>query len=91
MIIPEIIFLFANTSPLVYSSTEDSVRKLPTAIDNPSTNNKIIPVSNIVDLGTSATATPDKSPTVETKLSSTPKIKFLKYETDENFVNNIFV
>jgi len=66
-------------------------RKLPTAIDNPSTNNNMAPVSRMVDLGTSATATPDKSPTVETKLSSTPKIKFLKYETDDILLNNYLI
>ena len=63
-----------------YSSTECSDRKLPAVIEMASTKISTTPVSKMVDFGTSATAIPDNSPTVETKLSSTPKIKFLKYE-----------
>ena len=49
-------------------------------MENASTKIKITPVKSIVSLEIDAAATPDKSPTVETRLSSTPKIKFRKKE-----------
>jgi hypothetical protein len=79
IIIPETILRrLVWSSPLRRLSAEVSDKKLPAAIENASANIKTTPVRNIVSLGTSATAIPDKRPTVETKLSSTPKTKFLK-------------
>ena len=81
--------LVGRSDCVLYSWTEYSETKLPAAIENASTNIKTMPVKNIVSRDISAMAIPDKSPTVETKLSSTPKIKFLKNETEEDFLNNI--
>lgn len=61
------------------SDTDCSVRKLPTPMDIASVKIKIRPVIMIVELGTEAEATPASRPTVEDKLSSTPKVKFLIY------------
>src|SRR3989344_5960440 len=76
---PEMKLLLEGVSaPILSPSAEYSERKLPAAIENASTNIKISPVKNMVPLGTLAIATPERSPTVETRLSSTPNIKFLK-------------
>lgn len=81
---PEIkLVLFDLSSPLAYSSAEDSDRKLPAAIEKASTKISTTPVKKIVSLGTPAIAIPESRPTVETKLSSTPKIKFLKYDMED--------
>jgi len=57
-----------------YSSTDSSDRKLPTAMENASTAMKTMPVKSMVEFGTWPMSMPDKRPTVETRLSSTPKI-----------------
>ncbi|MDP2741273.1 MAG: hypothetical protein Q8O66_01115 [bacterium] len=67
---------------VAYSSAEFSERKAPTAIENASTNIRTAPVRKIMRGEVFATAMPESSPTVETKLSSTPKTKFLKREVD---------
>src|SRR3989338_2854588 len=67
-----------------YSSEENSDRKLPTAIENASIAIKIMPVVRIIRVFIPAIAMPESRPTVETKPSSTPKTKFLKYEAEEN-------
>jgi hypothetical protein len=64
--------------PFRNSRAELSDKRLPMHIENASTNTKISPVSRIVDLGTPTMAIPDTSPTVETRLSSTPNTKFLR-------------
>ena len=79
IIIPEIkLTLVVFSVPVLYPSAEYSDKKLPAAIENASTKISTAPVKKIVSLATPAIATPDNKPTVETKLSSTPKIKFLK-------------
>ena len=55
-------------------SLESSDKKLPTPIEKPSTKIKTIPVRKMVPRGIPAIAIPDNNPTVETRLSSTPKI-----------------
>ena len=91
IIAPEIkLVLFDPLIPLEYSSADNSDRKLPAAIENASTKISTTPVKKIVSLGTPAIAIPESNPTVETKLSSTPKIKFLKYDT-EDVVLNIYL
>src|SRR3989344_1126011 len=75
--------LFVGMSvPLAYPSAEDSDKKLPADMENASTNTSTTPVRKIVFPGTVARAMPESSPTVETRLSSTPKIKFLKNDTE---------
>lgn len=69
----------------VDSAVSLSERKLPTDIENASTQIKMMPEITISFLSTPAEAIPAKSPTVETKLSSEPKIKFLAYKI------NVFV
>ena len=66
-----------------YSSVEYSERKLPTAIEKASMAIKIIPVTRMTLASIPAMAIPESRPTVETKPSSTPKTKFLKYEAEE--------
>ena len=63
-----------------YISTSDSERKLPAAMEIASTKISMTPVVRTVSLVAPAVVIPERSPTVETKLSSTPKIKFRKYE-----------
>ena len=70
---------------LIYSSADCSDKKLPTPIEKASTKINMIPVNKIVDLGTLAAAIPDKSPTVETKLSSTPNMKLRTYSAEVRF------
>ena len=60
-----------------YSSADCSDKKLPTPMEKASTKIKTIPVNKICFCAMPPTATPESNPTVETKLSSTPKIKFL--------------
>src|SRR3989344_5675414 len=72
------LLLFGLLVPLAYSSADDSDKKLPAAIENASTKMSTAPVRKMVSRGTSAIAMPERRPTVETKLSSTPKMKFLK-------------
>jgi hypothetical protein len=69
----------------VDSAVSLSDRKLPTDIENASTQIKMMPEITISFLSTPADAIPAKSPTVDTKLSSEPKIKFLAYKI------NVFV
>src|SRR3989338_594266 len=57
------------------SSADCSERKLPTAMENASTDTSTIPLIRMVFCGTPAIAMPERSPTVETKLSSTPNTK----------------
>src|SRR3989338_7066372 len=64
--------------PSAFSSAEDSERYPPADIENASTRMRTTPVSKIVSLPTPADATPARSPTVETRLSSTPKTKLRK-------------
>ena len=64
---------------VVYSSADVSERKLPAAMENASTKMRIMPVRRMVLRDTPAAAIPERSPTVETKLSSTPKIKLRTY------------
>lgn len=61
------------------SAVSLSERKLPTDIENASTQIKMMPEITISFLSTPADAIPAKSPTVDTKLSSEPKMKFLAY------------
>src|SRR3989344_3969584 len=65
-----------------YSSAECSDKTLPTAIENASTNIKMAPVNITYFREIPVIAIPDNNPTVETKLSSTPKMKFLTTEVD---------
>ena len=62
-----------------YSCADCSESKLPTAIEKASTKRRIMPVRTICDRSTPPTAMPERSPTVDTRLSSTPKTKFLIY------------
>src|SRR3989344_8893841 len=64
---------------VVNSSAEVSERKLPAAIENASTKMRMRPVRRIISRATPAIATPESNPTVETRLSSTPKMKLRKY------------
>src|SRR3989344_3458747 len=57
------------------SSADCSERKLPTAMENASTDTSTTPLTRIAFCGTPAIAMPERSPTVETKLSSTPNTK----------------
>jgi len=49
-------------------------------MEKASTKIKTTPVKKISDFGRPPEATPESKPTVETRLSSTPKMKFLTYE-----------
>src|SRR3989344_1760580 len=76
MITPPTTKYFIGSPALeTYSSAERSERKLPAAIENASTKIKTIPARNMVPTETPAVAMPARSPVVETRLSSTPKIK----------------
>src|SRR3989344_6973958 len=68
--------------PFAYTSAEDSDKYVPAAIEKASTNISTTPVKKIVFAGTVANAMPDSNPTVDTRLSSTPKTKFLKNDTE---------
>src|SRR5688572_27962356 len=69
----------ADTNPLCrHSRTDSSERKLPTAMENASTTISTPPANRMVGRSTWAEATPDTNPTVDTKESSTPKMKFRK-------------
>jgi len=63
-----------------YSSADDSDKKLPAAMETASTRMSTVPVSKINGRGMSEIAIPESRPTVETKLSSTPKTKFRNCE-----------
>lgn len=58
------------------SLAELSESNEPTLMENASTKMRMIPVRSIVARGEPTAAIPDTNPTVETKLSSTPKVKF---------------
>jgi len=49
-------------------------------MEKASTKMRTTPVKNISGFGRPPEATPESKPTVETRLSSTPKMKFLMYE-----------
>src|SRR3989344_6903176 len=63
-----------------YSSADWSDRNVPTPMDMASVNTRTKPVRTTVEAATWAEATPDNRPTVEAKLSSTPKVKLRKIE-----------
>ena len=62
------------------SSVAVSDKKLPTDIEKASTQINTIPEISISLRATPAEAIPANNPTVETKLSSEPKMKFLVYK-----------
>src|SRR3989338_5433159 len=73
-----------TTSCFSYSRVDDSERKLPTPIENASTHIRTVPLKRISERPTPAAATPERSPTVDTKLSSTPNTKFRMKTTAED-------
>lgn len=76
---PVIVFVDDALALLMYSKVVCSDKKLPIPIDSASTRIRINPVKRIVDLETFAAAIPERSPPVDTKLSSTPNMKFFIY------------
>src|SRR3989344_4112847 len=78
-----------TTACFEYSSAICSESRLPIPMENDSTKIKIVPVIRISDLPRPATATPETSPSVDARLSSTPKTKFLRINT-EGFLKLMF-
>src|SRR3989344_145846 len=68
-----------------YSFAACPERISPTPIENASTKIRTTPVRRIDERDIPAAATPERSPTVDTKLSSTPKIKLRTREGERNF------
>src|SRR3989344_3129963 len=83
ILLPGMVLIFVEAFSMAVGSflAEFSVRKLPTAMENASTKIKTIPGSKISTLATPPMATPESRPTVETRLSSAPKIKLRTYKT----------
>src|SRR3989338_5309476 len=76
MVIPPRYERESGIFPALFSSfVELSDKRLPTPIENASTKIRTTPARTIVLTGSPAAATPDNSPTVETRLSSTPNTK----------------